>query len=71
MIANTDVTQVGMLIGAVGALSTVIGVLWKQMISHFKQVEAKLKDCEDDRQHLWEVLADQAQRPVEEIRGKR
>ena len=71
MIANTDVTQVGLLIGAVGALSTVIGVLWKQMINHFGQVEVKLKDCEDDRQHLWEVLADQAQRPVEEIRGKR
>ena len=44
MIGNTDITQVGMLVAAVAALGTVIGVLWKQMMQHFTRVDKKLDD---------------------------
>ena len=70
MIGQNDITQVGMLLGACATLGGVIAALWRQMTTHFGHVEEKLKDCEDDRQHLWEVLADQAQRPVEELQRR-
>jgi len=70
MIGNTDISQVGMLLGACATLGGVIAALWRQMLVHFKHVEEKLKDCEDDRANLWEVVADQSGHPVEELQRR-
>tara|TARA_R100000742_G_C4271968_1_gene91030 strand:- start:1280 stop:1519 length:240 start_codon:yes stop_codon:yes gene_type:complete len=78
MIGNTDITQVGMLVAAVAALGTVIGVLWKQMMQHFTRVDKKLDDtqaaladCQEDRLHIWQAIAKQAGCQVEELRGSK
>lgn len=71
MIGSSDITQVGMLLGACATLGGVIAALWRQMMTHFGHVEEKLKDCEDDRQNLWECLADQAGHPVEELQRRK
>ncbi len=71
MIGSTDITQVGMLLGACATLGGVIAALWRQMLAHFGQVEKKLQDCEDDRKHLWECLAEQAGHPVEELQRRK
>ena len=71
MIGQTDITQVGMLLGACATLGGVIAALWRQMLAHFNQVETKLQDCEDDRKHLWECLAEQAGHPVEELQRRK
>jgi hypothetical protein len=71
MIGSSDITQVGMLLGACATLGGVIAALWRQMLTHFGHVEEKLKDCEDDRQNLWECLADQAGHPVEELQRRK
>jgi len=74
--APGDITQVGMLLGAVATLGTVIAVLWKQTQSHFATVnetlddtKLKLRDCEDDRLRIWQKLAETAGCRVEDIRG--
>jgi hypothetical protein len=74
--APGDITQVGMLLGAVATLGTVIGVLWKQTQTHFNAVnetlddtKLKLRDCEDDRLRIWQKLAETAGCRVEDIRG--
>ena len=78
MLGNSDITQVGMLLGACATLGTVIGVLWKQMISHFHRVDEKLdqtqaalSDCQEDRLMIWKTIAKQAGCQVEELRGKK
>lgn len=78
MIGSSDITQVGMLLGACATLGTVIGVLWKQMIAHFHSVDEKLdktqealSDCQEDRMQIWQTLAQQAGRTVDELRGQR
>ena len=71
MIGSSDITQVGMLLGACATLGGVIAALWRQVMTHFGHVEEKLKDCEDDRQNLWECLADQAGHPVEELQRRK
>jgi hypothetical protein len=72
---NTDITQVGMLLGAVATLGTVIGILWKQTLKHFGDVnesldEAKimLRECETDRIRIWQKLAENAVQ-IEDMRG--
>ena len=71
MIGSSDIPQVGMLLGACATLGGLIAALWRQMMTHFGHVEEKLKDCEDDRQNLWECLADQAGHPVEELQRRK
>lgn len=72
---GSDISQIGMLLGAVATLGTVIGVLWKQTLSHFGTVnesldetKVKLQDCEDDRLRIWQKLAENAVQ-IEDIRG--
>jgi hypothetical protein len=72
---GSDISQIGMLLGAVATLGTVIGVLWKQTLSHFGAVnesldetKVKLQDCEDDRLRIWQKLAENAVQ-IEDIRG--
>jgi hypothetical protein len=45
------------LVVAVSALTTAVGVLSMWFKSQFSTVEEKLKDCEDDREKLWEKIA--------------
>lgn len=77
LLASSDVTQVGMLVGAVGALATVIGVLYRQVLRQFDSVNDRLdeaqkalSDCLDDRLQLWKTLAEQSGRPVEELQDR-
>lgn len=76
MLGATDITQVTMLIGACGALGSVIGVMWRQMVSHFQKVDEQLKetqkslaDCQDDRLQIWKQLAKQAGVEVEQLKN--
>jgi hypothetical protein len=76
MLGATDVTQVTMLIGACGALGSVIGIMWRQMVSHFNQVDEQLKetqkslnDCQEDRLAIWKQLAKQAGMEVEQLKN--
>lgn len=62
--ATPDPTTITMLGGACAAMSTVIGVLWKQTQRHLGILETKLSntekrlaDCEDDRLAIWQQLA--------------
>ena len=62
--ATPDPTTITMLGGACAAMSTVIGVLWKQTQRHLTMIEAKLRhtedrlaDCENDRLEIWQQLA--------------
>lgn len=43
---------------AVSALATAVGVLSMWFKAQFITVEAKLKDCEDDREALWKKIAE-------------
>jgi hypothetical protein len=63
-VATPDPTTITMLGGACAAMSTVIGVLWKQTQRHLTMIEGKLRhtedrlaDCEDDRLKIWQQLA--------------
>ena len=75
MIGSTDITQVGMLLGACATLGGVIAALWRQMSHHFRRVEEKLettqnalKDCQDDRTAIWRAIAQQAGCQVDELK---
>jgi len=77
LFGSSDVTQVGMLVGAVGALATVIAVLYRQVLRQFESVNDRLdeaqkalSDCLDDRLELWKTLAEQAGRSVEDLRQR-
>ena len=77
MIGQADITQVGMLLGAVATLGSVIAYLWKNMLNHFTRVDerlsetqAALNDCQEDRLMIWKTIANQAGCQVEELRGK-
>ena len=72
---NGDITQIGMLVGAVTVLSSVITMLWRQVAKHHadtnEQLEAtrdQLRDCTDDRTLIWQTLARQAGCPVDELK---
>lgn len=56
--------------GAFAALTTAIAVQWKTTMSHLSRVEKKLDECEDDRKELWVVIAQQAGKEVNELKGK-
>lgn len=73
-----DPTTVTMLGGACAAMSTVIGVLWKQTQRHLTMIEEKLRDtekrladCEDDRLKIWQRLAEQSGQDINEIKGEK
>lgn len=75
MFGESDITQVGMLVAACATLGTVIGVLWKQMVSHFNRVDEKLdetqkslSDCQEDRLQIWQTIAKQAGCQVEDLK---
>lgn len=77
LFGSSDVTQVGMLVGAVGTLATVIGILYRQVLRQFDSVNDRLdeaqkalSDCLDDRLQLWKTLAEQAGRSVEELQRR-
>jgi hypothetical protein len=63
-----DPTTIGMLLTAITGLGSAIGVLWRQVTKHFVFIEAKLKDCEDDRLELWKQLAKQSGQNLDELR---
>jgi hypothetical protein len=46
------------LVVAVSTLTTAVGVLSMWFKSQFTTVEEKLKDCEDDREKLWNRIAE-------------
>jgi len=66
-----------MLVTAVGGMSGVIGILWKQVQGHFDDIEAKLNlaekrylDCEEDRLRIWKSIAEQTGKDVKELKGE-
>lgn len=63
-----DPTTLTILGGTIASLSTAIGVMWKTTMSHLEKVEKKLSDCEEDRTHLWSVIAQQCGRDVDELK---
>lgn len=65
-----------MLGSACAAMGTVIGILWKQVQSHFAEIEKKLDrseqrymDCEQDRLRIWQKLAEQAGKDVQDLKS--
>lgn len=73
--STPDPTTIGMLLTAITGLGTAIGVLWRQVTKHFLLIEAKLSECERDRDrlhedqtNLWRQLAKQAGQPVDDLR---
>lgn len=77
MIGNSDITQIGMLIGAVTVLSSVITMLWRQVMSHHAKVDATLEetrkqllDCNEDRTMIWKALAKQAGCDVQQLKDQ-
>jgi hypothetical protein len=65
---NVEPTIISLLLAGLGAVSTVVAVLYKTTQSHFQQVNTKLSDCEDDRAHLWHVIAKQAGCEVKDLK---
>ena len=49
---------VGLLTTAVSGLAGAVVYLFRACQAEFADVKAKLKDCEEDRQRLWEAKAD-------------
>jgi len=73
-----DPTTIGMLVTAVGGMGGVIGILWRQVQGHFADIEAKLNlaekrylDCEEDRLHIWQKLAEQAGKDIDDLKGEK
>jgi len=74
--AAPDPTTIGMFVSAIGGLSGVIGILWKQVKSHFADIEKKLDlseqrylDCEQDRLRIWQRLAEQSGKDVQDLKS--
>lgn len=70
-----EFTQIGMLVGAVTVLSSVIAMLWRQVMAHHAKVDAtleetraQLQDCTEDRTMIWKTLAKQAGCDVEQLK---
>ena len=64
-----DPTTITILGSTIAALSTAIGVQWKTTMSHLSRVENKLDECEDDRNRLWQTIATQCGKDVNELKG--
>ena len=71
-----DPTMLAVLTALTPGMSTAIGVLWKQVMSHLKAIETKLNltekrlvDCESDRLAIWRKLAEQSGKEVDEYRS--
>ncbi len=72
-----EFTQIGMLVGAVTVLSSVITMLWRQVMAHHAKVDAtleetraQLQDCTEDRTMIWKTLANQAGCDVEQLKER-
>jgi len=71
-----DPTMLAVLTALTTGMSTAIGVLGKQVMSHLKAIETKLNltekrlvDCESDRLAIWRKLAEQSGKEVDEYRS--
>mgnify|MGYP003126920974 FL=1 len=71
-----DPTMLAVLTALTTGMSTAIGVLWKQVMSHLKAIETKLNltekrlvDCESDRLAIWRKLAEQSGKEVDEYKN--
>jgi len=64
-----DPTTLGILVTSLGGLTTAIGVLWKTVLSHFRAIEDRLLQCEDDRSRLWETIAQTTKHSVDELKN--
>lgn len=64
-----DPTTLGILVTSIGGLTTAIGVLWKTVLSHFRSIEERLAQCEDDRSRLWETLARETKHTVDDLKS--
>ena len=71
-----DPTTIGLLVSAIGGMGGVIGILWKQVQGHFADIERKLDlseqrylDCEQDRLRIWQKLAEQSGKDVQDLKG--
>ena len=74
--SSPDPTTIGLLVSAIGGMTTVIGILWKQVQGHFADIEKKLDlseqrylDCEQDRLRIWQKLAEQSGKDVQDLKG--
>jgi hypothetical protein len=52
-----NITLEHALIAGVAALASVVGVLWKMVVSELKRIREKLDECEHDREKLWAEIA--------------
>lgn len=67
---SPDPTTLGILATTITGLTAAIGVLWKTVMGHIKQVELKLDECEEDRKELWMVMAKQYGKNIDQLKGK-
>lgn len=72
-----DPTTLSVLMAAITGMTGAIGVLWKQVTGHLTKIETKLDttekrliDCESDRLAIWRKIAEQAGKPVEDVKGE-
>lgn len=76
--ATPDPTTITMLGSACAAMGTVIGILWKQTQRHLTMIEEKLlhteerlADCEDDRLKIWQRLAEQVGKNIDDLKAEK
>jgi len=55
-----DPTIVSILITAVSTLAGVVAYLWRTFLKTIDDLNQRAKDCEDDREQLWNALIAQA-----------
>lgn len=54
----SETSVIGLLVTAIVSLSGVVGILWRIVFNYFTRIQKKLDECEKDRDHLWQVVAD-------------
>ena len=64
-----QMTITGILIAGIGALATVVGVLWTIVTADKKRTEKKLDECEQDRKELHVKIGGLSER-VERLESK-
>ena len=57
-----------MLLAAITALAGVVALLYRQVQEHYRQTLEKLNECEDDRNRLWQVIAEMRGTSVKEAK---
>ena len=56
ILAASDPTVISLLVGALSAMATVVGYLWRLVQKTMEEIKVKLNDCEEDREDLWKAL---------------